>query len=189
MRKIILHAHMSLDGIISEQNHWMKITDEMLNDGSALYETLDTVMFGSKTYPGMATYWTNALKNPISYAELEFARQLNSKKKLVLSRSSQPLVWENSSLLQYTSADDLRVKLDELKNESGENISVACGVGLWHFFIENSLFDDLLLYIHPALAGHGERLFTEFHWHTSLSLVREKTYEDGTKELYYEKTS
>lgn len=180
---------MSLDGVVSDLPHWMKMTDDILNDASAFYETLDTMLMGSRTYPQLASYWKNALLNPISYAELELARHINSKKKLVLSRSAQPLVWDNSQLLQYTSPDDLRIKLDALKAEPGENITVASGAGLWHFFLENNLFDDLLLYIHPALAGHGERLFTEFHWRTMLSLVREKTYEDGTKELYYEKLS
>lgn len=108
MRKIILYLQISLDGVVSDPEERMLFNDEILEEAIEYYKTLDTVILGSKTYPSMAEYWQKAEEFPNSDIEKTFAQKINQINKIVLSRLSVNLSWQNSKLLNYTDTESLK---------------------------------------------------------------------------------
>src|SRR4030095_1062562 len=102
MRKVILYLQMSLDGVVSESDQWMSFSDDILTDAIDYYKALDTVIFGSNTYPFLSRYWQTAEQSSNSPLERRFAKKLNDINKIVLSRSSIELTWKNSTHLSFT---------------------------------------------------------------------------------------
>lgn len=74
----------------------MTLSDEIIEDALEYYNTLDTIVLESNTYPSMAEYWQNAEKSSTSALERAFAKRINEIKKVVISRSNVELVWNKS---------------------------------------------------------------------------------------------
>lgn len=179
---------MTLDGVVSDPQNWANITDEILQDGIDYYNSVDISVFGSRTYPGMVEYWTNAEKNSASAKERAFAAQLNNKKKMVLSRSQVDLTWKNSEHLPFTDAPSFAREIENLRNATDHIISVESGIGTWKVFLENNLFDGLLVFIEPVLVGKGEKLLGAVDIKkTGLELENSRTFQGGIVCLAYGK--
>lgn len=187
MRKVILHLHMSLDTVISGLENWLLMTDEIIDRANKYYEDIDTIIFGSKTYPSLAEYWINAETESSSEVERSFSKKINEMKKYVLTRSSVDIVWKNSEVLKIEDEKSLVQKINELKNQEGKNISVESGLGVWQLFLDNQLFDELFLYIHPVVVGKGDKLFIESNPLTKLTLESNKVFDNGVIELRYKR--
>jgi dihydrofolate reductase len=187
MGKIILNFQISLDGVISDPGKWANIDDILLQDSIERYDHLDAVIFGSKTYAGMAEYWENAEQASENAVERELAKKLNDKKKYVISRSDVEIVWRNSELLKIDGIESLERKLEKLKNENEKDITVESGLKLWQIFIQNSLFDVISWHVHPVIAGDGEKLFDDDFKRIPLRLGKTKTFDNGIVQINYSK--
>lgn len=187
MRHIILTMQASLDGVVSDVEQWMTLSDEIIEDALAFYDTLDAIVIGGHTYPSLAEYWQNAETASESALERRFARKINDLEKLVLSRSEVDLVWRNSRQLPVDDQDSLIAELEALKNGDGRDISVESGVGAWQWFIQNDLFDEIWMWVHPVIVGQGEKLFASVEAKTTLQLKNSKVYGNGVVGLYYRK--
>src|SRR5690606_16444733 len=104
-----------------------------------------------------------------------------------ISRSKVDLVWTNSQQLMIKDSASLAHEIDNLKKEEGKNISVESGATTWQLFIQNSLFDELWVWVHPVVAAQGEPLFKDVESKFSLRLHNSKTYQNGVVGLYYQK--
>ena len=186
MRKVILYLQISLDGVISESDQWMSFSDDILKDTLDYYKTVDTGIFGSNTYPFLSEYWQTAEKSSNNPLEKEFAKQINNIDKFVLSRSSVELTWKNSHHLKFTDNESFIKVIQDLKSKPGKSISVESGIKIWKAFLQNNLFDELLLYVHPVIAGNGVKLFDEISTKTTLKLKSSKTLDKDVIKLYYE---
>lgn len=51
MRKVILTMQASLDGVVSDVEQWMTLSDEIIPDSLEYYNTLDAIITGGNTYP------------------------------------------------------------------------------------------------------------------------------------------
>jgi hypothetical protein len=60
-------------------------------------------------------------------------------------------------------------------------------VGAWQTFIQNDLFDELWMWVHPVVVAHSEKLFTDVGTKFSLCLSNSKVYQNGVVGLYYQK--
>jgi dihydrofolate reductase len=93
---------------------------------------------------------------------------LRTKPKYVASTTlSEPLGWENSSVLQGDVAD----AVGELKQEDGEDLHVIGSTQLVRTLIEHDLVDEFRLMIDPVVLGGGKRLFLDDGALRSLRLV------------------
>ncbi|MEO9363681.1 MAG: dihydrofolate reductase family protein [Nitrososphaera sp.] len=185
MGKIILHMNASLDGVVSDIEKWAAISDEMLADSLAFYNTPVTILVGSKSYPGLAEYWQTAETASKSAAERAFAKRINEIEKIVISRSKVNLVWNNSRQLVIQDGGFVR-EIENLRKSEGD-ISVEAGMKTWQLFLQNSLFDEILLFVQPIIAGHGTRLFADAGAKTAMRLISTKAYENGVVKLHYQK--
>lgn len=70
---------------------------EMEQDAHSLHMLTDAVIWGRRTYEGMASYWLTVPGNPASTpAELEHARFLDAATKIVVSRTLERVAWNNA---------------------------------------------------------------------------------------------
>jgi len=189
MRKVILYMQISIDGVVSDPERWMTLSDDIIEDTIEYYRTLDTVVFGSHTYPSLAEYWQNAEKFALSMVEKKFAEIINSINKIVISRTPLALTWRNSQQLIFRDNDDFIIKIQDLKNNPGKNISVESGIHTWKLFLQNSLFDEMHLFVHPVIAGSGQKLFSEIEAKRILQLKNARIYHNGVMALQYERKS
>jgi dihydrofolate reductase len=187
MRKIILYIQISLDGVVSDPEQWMTLSDEILADALEYYDTLDAIIVGSKTYPSLAEYWQTAEMSSQSDLERTFAIRIDKIRKIVISRSKIKLVWNNSQQLMIKDSESRVHEIENLKKSGGKNISVEAGVKTWQLFLQSSLFDEILLLIHPIVAGQGKKLFADVGAKAPMQLKNSKVYENGVVGLHYQK--
>jgi dihydrofolate reductase len=85
MRKVIVSNLMSLDGFFEGPNHeldWFVVDEEFFAYARDMLRSVDTILFGRKTYQLMADYW------PSAPAE-EIADQMNNLRKLSFPERSK----------------------------------------------------------------------------------------------------
>ncbi|MCL4218895.1 MAG: dihydrofolate reductase family protein [Candidatus Hydrogenedentes bacterium] len=187
MRNLFLHFAITLDGMVSNVEQWVSISDEAMRDGSAYHDTMDAIIFGNNNYAPLAAYWQQAETAATSAAERAFAKQINDMQKFVLSHGAVELVWKNSELLRAEDSEAFKQAIARLKQMPGKDITVDSGEGAWRSFLEHDLWDGLDMLVHPVVMGHGKPLLASMPIQACLRLVASKTYDDGMMNLRYMK--
>ncbi|MBV5312832.1 MAG: dihydrofolate reductase [Prolixibacteraceae bacterium] len=170
-RKIILYIAMSLDGFIAKHDDDISFLAQVEQEGedygySAFTQTVDTVILGRKTYDKVLSM---GLKEP--YGD----RQV-----FVLTRNPHHKI---DKITFYSgSLSDL---VSSLKSETGKHIFCDGGAETVHQFLQNDLFDELIISIIPILLGDGIRLFGQCFPEQKLRLVESKSFEKGLVQLHY----
>jgi dihydrofolate reductase len=120
-------------------------------------------LLGRRTYELFAAHWPNAGED-----EQILAQPLNSTPKYVASRTlTEPLGWQNSTLLQGDVADAVIA----LKQQPGGDLYVIGSTQLAQTLLEHDLVDELRLMIDPIVLGTGKRLFNDNGPHRRLTLI------------------
>ena len=170
-RKLVLFISTSLDGYIATKDEsldWLfKVEGEGDNGYSEFYETVDTILFGKRTYD-----WV--MKQGIE--ELPY----KNKKCYVFTRS--PL--DDKEDVKFINEDAVHFT-NKLKNQEGRNIWVVGGGELLHSFIKNKLVDEFIIKVAPILLGTGIPLFREGDYSLNLSLKDVRNFNQFV-ELHYE---
>jgi dihydrofolate reductase len=94
MRKVILSMMISVDcytEAVNPEENWHNWDEEMSSYMMNFFNTVDTFIYGRKSYEDMIAYW------PIR--KDEFARVMNQTPKLVFSRTLDEVTW-NSPLIR-----------------------------------------------------------------------------------------
>ena len=108
------------------------------------------ILLGRLTYEDLFEVWPKRKDNPYTEA-------LNRTQKYVVSsRLTEPLPWENSTLLAGDTADAVA----ELKREA-EHLTVIGSGELVRSLLGEGLIDEYVLLIHPLVLGSGHRLFPD----------------------------
>jgi dihydrofolate reductase len=107
------------------------------------------MLLGRRTYEDFYRVWPHRSDNP-------FTGYLNKAQKYVASRTlTEPLPWENSTLLAGDAADAVAA----LKRDQGPDFSVIGSGELAQSLARRGLVDEYVLLIHPLVLGSGRRLF------------------------------
>jgi dihydrofolate reductase len=168
MRKVIANEFMSLDGVVQapggadedtsggfEHGGWHMGYFDDLSQKWVLESIVEAggFLLGRRTYAIFAAYWPNAPEE-----EQVIAEPLNTKPKYVVSRTlTEPLEWQNSTLLQRDVADEVAA----LKQEDGDDVHVIGSAQLVQTLIQHDLVDELRVMIDPLVVGGGKRIFRD----------------------------
>jgi dihydrofolate reductase len=169
MRKVIVNEFLSLDGGAQAPGGAEEDTDggfahggwhmQYMEDEPTQQWVLRSIveaggfLLGRRTYEIFAAYWPNAPEE-----EQVIAEPLNAKPKYVASTTlSEPLAWENSTLLE----GDVAAAVGALKHEDGGDLHVIGSTVLVQTLIEHELVDELRLMIDPVMLGGGKRIFRD----------------------------
>jgi dihydrofolate reductase len=169
MRKLIVSAFISLDGVIQSPGGpredpsgnfrlggWMvPYADEAI--GQHVHDLLShpfELLLGRCTYDIFAGYWPRVPADSNSRA---IADLFNSVPKHVASHRSSPLDWKNSHALEGDLADAVRA----LKRQYGAYLLTFGSGDLVRQLLAEGLVDELRLLIYPVILGRGKRLFDD----------------------------
>ncbi len=186
MRQVVVQAWMTLDAVVQAPGDPKEDTTGGFELGGwslpyfeevAMAWTMENLraasgfLLGRRTYEAFAAHWPNASPEEKPLAEL-----LNATPKHVASTTlTEPLGWENSSLLEGDVAD----AVSRLKQEDGNYLLAIGSVGLVHTLIERDLVDEFRLMIDPLMVGGGKRLFPEDRVLRSMALVDSRATPSG----------
>jgi dihydrofolate reductase len=182
MRKLIMWNVVTLDGYFEGKKAWDLdfhglVWGKELERYSA--EQLDTaagLVFGEKTYKGMAEYWTKE-------EEGEIGARMKKIKKYVCSPTLRKADWHNTTIIK-----DAVAELSKLKDQEGDGHLFVFGSGILSVSLTKAgLFDEYRLCVAPVILGRGTRLFDEGLPYTELSLIESRQLESGGVILKYER--
>jgi dihydrofolate reductase len=192
MRRIVVSEFLTLDGVMQapgdpnedrsggfDKGGWqLAYFDDIF--GSVMMDAFAAtggMLLGRLTYENFAAHW------PKQPADDPFAATMNGLEKYVVSTTlTEPLAWQNSSLIK----DDVAGEVAKLKAGSGKEIQVIGSGQLVQELIRHDLVDAYRLMIHPLVLGTGKRLFRDDTAPTNLRLVDSKPTTTGVLILTYE---
>ena len=189
MRKIILLIHLSLDGFSSGPNDeldWISYDDELERDAHSMHDLTDAVIWGRKTYQGMASYWLTVPGNPDSTpAGLEHVRWLDNATKIMVSRTLDRIEWNNAQNTVLIK-DNIAEEINSIKQQPGKDIWFLGSPVLAQTFMQLDLIDEYRININPIMLGKGKPLFSNLDNQRKLKLLQAKTFQSGVVGLRYE---
>jgi dihydrofolate reductase len=138
------------------------------------------MLFGRVTYDSFAGAWPE--RESAGGEDAVFAKRLGDMRKIVASRSPMTFTWRNSEQLQGDLVDTTRT----LKQDSGiRRIALSGSVSVVRQLLDAALLDELHLFVHPATAGTGLRLFADNAPPQHLKLLSCQPFKTGVVHLAY----
>jgi len=182
MRKLIMWNVVTLDGYFEGEKPWdLNFHQTVWGDELEAYsieqlKTADMLIFGGKTYAGMAEYWAGETG--------EVAEYMNSLQKIVCSTTLKAAEWNNTTIVQ-----DAVTEIPKLKKEGEGNMFVFGSGQLSDSLIKANLFDEYRLCVAPVFLGKGHRLFDQGLPYQKLKLLTERPLQTGGVILMYSPVS
>lgn len=141
--------------------------DVMGTDIGEVMDRTDALLFGRRTWEGMAAAWPGRAGDP-------YADQMNSYPKYVASRTlaadDVASRWNNSSLL--ADGGDAVEAIRELRANGGDGgLQVWGSTSLARQLVEHDLVDEYRLMLEPILLGGGKSIFPDDGHARPLELV------------------
>lgn len=195
--RVVVNEFMSLDGVVQAPGGAEEDTDggfahggwsmpyfdpdvmgPAITDGMS---TAEALLFGRRTWQGMAAAWPDRAGDP-------YADQMNAIKKYVVSRTltSSDLSWNNTTLLP---GDHAVAEIAALRGKDGGDVLIWGSVSLVTTLLVEGLVDELNLMIEPIVLGGGKRIFPEDGVARPMRLVRCVTAGTGVLVCTYHPSS
>jgi dihydrofolate reductase len=182
MATITASLFTALDGVIDPAVgnwHFPYFNDEM---GAAVDTThdADVMLFGRVTYDSFAGAWPE--RETAGGEDAPFAKRLGDMRKIVASRSPLTFTWRNSEQLD----GDVVAAATALKGDAAiRRIALSGSPSVVRELLDAGLLDELHLFVHPATAGTGLRLFEEGAPARHLKLISSQAFATGVVHLVY----
>ena len=153
MRRLVVWNMMTLDGCFEGRTPWdLGFHETVWGDELQAFsleqgKEIGTLLFGRRTYEGMAAYWTTATG--------AVADMMNSIEKAVATRTLDEAAWHNTRLLKGDAVEAVRA----LKAEDGKDVYVFGSADLLASLLAAGLVDEYRLCLVPVVLGQGNPLF------------------------------
>lgn len=185
MRKVVLFAHISLDGFAGDVNGglgFLSYNEELEQYAEELVKTVGAPLYGKTTYQLMEGYWPSELNNPdAGKFSSQHAQWIHHIPKVVFSTTLDAVTWNNTTLVK----DNIVDEVNKLKQQSGEDLVIFGSPGLAKSFMKLGLIDEFKLTMHPVILGKGISLFDGGIPTNSLKLLETSTLKSGVITLHY----
>ncbi len=174
MPRIKFYIAASLDGFIARENGSIDWLTEYENNPetdygySEFYASIGTVLMGRKTY-----------EQVLGFGDWPY----NEKKSYVFTRQKEPLRREKN--VEFISGD-IRHFVRRLMENTEEDIWLVGGSQLIKVFLEESLVQDIIVFVVPKILGRGILLFDRIEKEIRLRTGRVERYENGLVRVEYE---
>ena len=185
MRKLIVWNVMTLDGCFEGPTAWdldMHGTvwgDELEAFSLEQGEEIGTLLFGRRTYEGMAAHWT---QDDIREMETgDVADMMNGIEKAVASRTLESADWNNTRLLSGEATESVQA----LKAEDGKDVFVFGSAELVGTLLAAGLVDEYRVCLAPVVLGTGNPLFKPGSPRRDLDLLESRPLKTGGVLLRY----
>jgi dihydrofolate reductase len=177
--RVVVNEFMSLDGVVQAPGGPEEDTDGGFAHGGwsmpyfdpevmgaaigAGMSTAAALLFGRRTWQGMAAAWPERAGDP-------YADQMNAIKKYVASRTltQDDMTWNTTLLSPENSVADIGA----LRAQDGGDLLIWGSASLVETLIAEGLVDELNVMIEPILLGGGKRIFPDDGTARPMQLVK-----------------
>jgi len=195
--RVVVYEFMSLDGVVQAPGGPEEDTEGGFAHGGwsmpyfdpeimgaaigAGMSTADALLFGRRTWQGMAAAWPDRAGDP-------YADQMNAIKKYVASRTltEDDLTWSNTTLL---SAENAVADIAALRTQAGGDVVIWGSASLVTTLLAEGLVDELNLMIEPILLGGEKRIFPDDGTARPMQLVKSVSAGTGVQVCTYHPAS
>jgi dihydrofolate reductase len=149
MRKIIASFNMSLDGAVDrmEEWHFQYFSEDAAEVAREQLFSCDALLMGRRTYEGFAEAWPS-----MEEETGEFGVRMNNLPHYVVSSTLEKADWNNTTIIRQ----DVVKEVTKLKEQDGQDILMYGYGPLAHELLRAGLLDEVRVWLHPILSGHGE---------------------------------
>lgn len=171
-RKVISYVAMSLDGYIAKQDGDISFLSAVEKEGedygyAEFMQTIDTIIVGRRTYDKI-------LSIGFEYPD--------DKEVYIITHNGIP----DNNRLKFHSGP-LRNLVSELKTRRGKNIFCDGGSEIINQLLSESLIDEFIISVIPAILGDGIPLFKGKRQEMNIKLVNTRSFVTGLVQLHYVK--
>jgi dihydrofolate reductase len=137
------------------------------------------LLFGRVTYQMMERFWPT----PAALAAMPaVAERMNARSKIVVSKTLDKAVWNNTRLIK----ENLPAEIRALKQGTGEDIVILGSGSLVSQLTDARLIDEYQLVVFPVALGKGKTMFDGIRKPINLKLARSMVFGNGRVLLCYE---
>jgi dihydrofolate reductase len=165
--------HEAADGDLS----WHNVDGEFNAFAVEQLDKADTLLFGRKTYLGMAQFWPSPAALEVDPATAE---RMNGYYKIVVSRSLATADWGPGEIV----SDDVSGRLAALKKQQGKDVALVGSSALAASLIGHGLIDELRIMVNPVILGAGHPALAGADL-TAIELIRTRQFTSGNMLLTY----
>jgi dihydrofolate reductase len=177
-RKIIVYIATSADGYIARPDgdvEWLNRRPRTIDYGiGAFYRTIDTILWGRKTYDWLLNYYRKKGKKDGMF-DTKLANYVFSRKPRKRSASGAEFV-----------SEPVKEFAQRLRAMPGKHIWMMGGGGLIASFLDAGEIDEFDIHVIPVFIGEGIPLVAPRHRDVPLRLRSSRKYPDGVVRLRYE---
>jgi len=183
MKKIVSLMHMSLDGFVANDKgelSWVTLPSEMHKEIFQSMDKVDTAIYGRVVYYMMKNYWPTVLtqENP-DEASLNHAKWAQDVKKIVISKTINEELWNNTIQIK----ENIKDEITKLKNEESGEMMIFGSPSIVQEFMRLDLIDEFRIFLNPVVLGEGIPMFKDVD-KTKLKLIDSYSYEGVVKLVY-----
>jgi len=177
--------HISLDGFVAGPNgemDWIKVDEEIFDHVGKRISKGDTALYGRVTYQMMENYWPTAADKPTATRhDIEHSKWYSKVHKVVLSKTMKDASLINTEII----GNNLSDKINEIKQQGGNDILLFGSPTATHSLIHQNLIDGYWLFVNPIIIGSGIPLFAGVKDKIKLKLLTTRQFTCGVTELNY----
>lgn len=139
--------------------------------------SMNTLLFGRRTYEMMAMYWPSPMAMQQSP---DIAQGMNASPKVLFSRSLKNAAWQNTRIVSA----DPAAEIIRMKKE-GTNMTILGSGSIVTLCAEQGLIDEYKLMVDPVLIGGGTPLAGTLSRTVGLTLISTRAFSSGVVLLTY----
>jgi dihydrofolate reductase len=177
-RRIIAYIATSADGYIARPDgdvEWLNRRPHTVDYGMrAFYKTIDTILWGRKTYDWLLSYSRRTGKTKGLF-DTKVANYVFSRKPPRRAAPGAEFV-----------SEPVKAFARRLRAAPGKHVWMMGGAGLIASFLDAGEIDELDIHVIPVLIGQGIPLAAPRHRDLPLRLRSSRKYPDGVVRLRYE---
>lgn len=178
-RKIIVYIAISTDGYIARPDgdvEWLNRRPSNVDHGMrAFSRSIDTILWGRKTYDWALAYARKAGSNPENMFDKKVSNYVFSRKPP--KRAVGGVEFVSKSIKAFAG---------RLREKPGKNIWMMGGGELIASFLDAGEIDEFDIHLIPNFIGEGIPLIAPRHRDISLNLLSVRKYSDSSVRLRYE---
>jgi dihydrofolate reductase len=179
MRKIHSFHVITVDGYDEGPNQefdWPLVDEEFNAFAIEQLDAADMLMFGRRTYGGMAAYWPTPAAE---HADRLVAARMNGLPKIVVSRTLERADWADTRVV--ADIDEVR----QLKRDGTGEVVIMGSSALVVSLVDAGLLDEIRVMVNPIVLGAGRSLFHTAEKRIGLTLLRTRPFTSSNVLLTY----
>ena len=179
MRKLVLLAHISLDGFVAGPKGELdgfEAAEENLAFVCSLTENADAALFGRISYQLLNSYWPTARDHPgATKPEVDYSNWYNGAQKIVISKTMSGQSSEQTTVI----SGDIQNEIIKLKEKAGKDILIFGSPSVSQLLMQANLIDVYWIFVNPVIFSAGIPLFAGLSDKIKLRLVSTKQFVNG----------